>query len=287
MRSVTGGLARADLHGRAQTRGCDIAAGLDTRYSVTMSAAKRPRNAPASAKKPGARSTGTGKAKRSLTRRVLRFLVLAALVLIAIPIVLVPVYAVVPPPFSTLELWQRVMGKPVEGSWVPMDDIAPNLGYAVLMAEDGKFCAHNGVDWSAVRQVIDSDSARGASTITMQIAKNLFLWPSRSYLRKGLEVPLAYWMNVVWTKRRTLEIYLNIVEWGPGVFGAEAAAQHWFNVSAARLTIRQAALLAAILPNPVERSASRPGPFTNRYAGTIERRTRQAGDYVRCIRPKS
>lgn len=264
-----------------------------------MSAAKRSRSKKSEPQKSGsprsgarpaaARAGGTGasgKARRGPVRRLIRVVLLAVLIAIAVPVVLVPVYALVPPPFSTLELWQRITGVSVRKDWVPMDEIAPDLAYAVIMAEDGKFCDHAGVDWSAVREVLDSDSARGASTITMQIAKNLFLWPSRSYLRKGLEVPLAYWMNLVWTKRRTIEIYLNIVEWGPGVFGAEAAAQHWFGVPASKLSRRQASLLVAILPNPNARSASRPGPFTNRYAATIERRTRQAGAYVKCIQPK-
>ncbi len=209
-------------------------------------------------------------------------LVVAAL---ALPVILVPVYAVVPPPFSTLELWQRINGVPIEKRWVPLDDIAPVLTHAVIMSEDGQFCFHRGIDVRELRAVLEagSERPRGASTIPMQTAKNLFLWPSRSYLRKALEVPLAIWMDFVWSKRRMLEIYLNIVEWGPGVFGADAAARHWFGVPAAQLSRAQAARLAAALPNPHLRNPARPGPGTQRVAGIIERRAAQAGAYVRCL----
>ncbi len=216
-------------------------------------------------------------------RRILRFAAIVVVVLIALPVVLVPVYAVVRPPFSTLEAWTRLSGVSVKKQWMPISEIAPDLAYAVIMSEDGKFCAHHGVDWSAVWDVIDSEASRGASTIPMQVAKNLFLWQSRSYVRKALEVPLAYYMDFVWSKRRMMEIYLNIVEWGPGVFGAEAAAQHWFNVPAARLSRRQASLLVAVLPNPIARNPAKPGRATSRIAGIIEQRTRQAGAYVKCV----
>lgn len=231
------------------------------------------------------RNGGKKKPRRSPLRRILRLAAIVALVLAALPIVLVPVYAVVPPPFSSLEAWTRLSGVAVKKQWVPLTDIAPNLAYAVIMSEDGKFCEHAGVDWSAVREVIDSDASRGASTIPMQVAKNLFLWQSRSYVRKALEVPLAYYMDLVWSKRRMIEIYLNVVQWGPGVFGAEAAAQHWFGVPAAQLSLRQSARLAAILPNPLVRNPVKPGRSTAHLAGIVEKRTRQAGAYVTCIQP--
>jgi monofunctional glycosyltransferase len=208
-----------------------------------------------------------------------------AVAVLALPVILVPVYAVVPPPFSTLELWQRLNGVSVEKRWVQLDDIAPVLMHAVIMSEDGQFCFHRGVDVRELRAVLEagSERPRGASTIPMQTAKNLFLWPSRSYVRKALEVPLAIWMDFVWSKRRMLEVYLNIVEWGPGVFGADAAARHWFGVPAAQLSRAQAARLAAALPNPHLRNPARPGPGTQRVAGIIERRAAQAGEYVRCL----
>ncbi|TCT11871.1 monofunctional biosynthetic peptidoglycan transglycosylase [Tepidamorphus gemmatus] len=227
----------------------------------------------------GGRRTGW----RAWSRRLVRGIAIAGLLLAALPIVLVPLYAVVPPPASTLEVWQRLNGVPIKKRWVPLDDIAPVLVHSVIMSEDGQFCAHRGVDWKAVREVLDRGDTRGASTIPMQTVKNLFLWSSRSYVRKGLEVPLAYWADLVWSKRRMIEIYLNIVEWGPGVFGAEAAAQHWFGVPAARLSRRQAALMAAALPNPIARNPAKPGRTTTYLAGIIERRARQAGAYVTCL----
>ncbi len=256
-------------------------------YCQSMATAKSTSaQAPGNGAKRGNRKRKGGrKRQRGPLGRVVRAVAIVLAVLIALPLVLVPVYAVVPPPFTTLEIWTRLSGVPVEKTWVPIDEIAPYLAHAVIMSEDGRFCEHSGVDWSAVRQVIDSDASRGASTIPMQVAKNLFLWQSRSYVRKGLEVPLAYYMDLVWSKRRMIEIYLNIVEWGPGVFGAEAAAQHWFKVPASKLSLRQAALLAAVLPNPIDRNPAKPGRATTRIAGIVEKRAKQAGDYVKCIRP--
>ncbi len=224
---------------------------------------------------------------RSGPRRWLLIAAAVLAVLALLPVVLVPLYAVVRPPFSTLELGQRLTGTTIEKQWVALDDIAPVLMHAVVMAEDGQFCSHRGVDLGELRAVLQSESGpqRGASTIPMQVAKNLFLWPQRSYVRKAMEIPLAIWIDMVWSKRRTMEIYLNIVEWGPGVFGAEAAAQHWFGVSAAQLSRGQAARMAAALPNPHARNPARPGPGTQRIAGIIERRAAQAGAYVRCLAP--
>jgi len=238
------------------------------------------------AKAGGKRQKGGKSTPRGPLRRLARIAVIVIAVLVILPIVLVPVYAVVPPPLSTLEVWTRLSGVPVRKQWVPLDNIAPNLAYAVIMSEDGRFCEHHGVDWAAVQKVIDSDASRGASTIPMQVAKNLFLWQSRSYVRKALQVPLAYYMDLVWSKRRMIEIYLNIVEWGPGVFGAEAAAQYWYKIPASKLSRRQAALLASVLPNPIERNPAKPGRTTSRHAAIVEKRTAQAGAYVKCIQAK-
>lgn len=222
---------------------------------------------------------------RAPSKRLLRRAAGALVALAALPFLVIALYAVVPPPVSTLELWQRLNGVAIDKQWVPLDDIAPVLQHAVIMSEDGQFCFHRGIDLRELRAVIEGGAGRprGASTIPMQIAKNLFLWPSRSYLRKALELPLALWIDAVWSKRRTLEIYLNIVEWGPGVFGAEAAARHWFGVPASRLTRTQAARLAAALPNPHLRNPARPGPGLQRIAAIIERRAAQAGAYVQCL----
>jgi monofunctional biosynthetic peptidoglycan transglycosylase len=166
------------------------------------------------------------------------------------------------PPVSTLMLARWVRGEAVEREWRPLENISPHLPLAVLAAEDGRFCRHAGVDWGAIWEVVeaaDEDGpARGASTIPMQAAKNLFLWPSRSYIRKGLEIPVALYLDIVWPKRRMIEVYLNIAEWGEGLFGAEAAARAYFRKSAAQLTRREAALLATALPNPLRRNPARP-----------------------------
>ena len=191
-------------------------------------------------------------------------------------------------PVSTLMVWQGVTGTDVTRDWVAIDDMADALAHSVLMSEDGQFCSHRGIDWAALSEVIDDaldgETPRGASTITMQAAKNLFLWPGRSYLRKAVEAPLAIYINYAIPKKRLMEIYLNVVEWGPGIFGAEAAAQHYFGRSAARLSPRQAALMAAALPNPIERNPAKPSNGMNRLARVIEGRARKAGGYVDCLK---
>ena len=192
------------------------------------------------------------------------------LVLALIPLVLVPVYAYVQP-VSTLMLWRRVMGERVVRHWRPLDAISPELVRAVIAGEDARFCTHRGVDWDELRDAIeDADEladVRGASTIAMQTAKNLFLWPGRQYVRKALEIPIAYYMSAIWSKRRLIEIYLNVAEWGPnGEFGAEAGALRAFRKSVRSLSAEEAALLAAVLPNPQLRNAVRPGPGLQRLA---------------------
>ena len=157
-------------------------------------------------------------------------------------------------------IWRRMTGKRVERTYVPLARISSNLERAVIVAEDGRFCSHYGVDVAEIRDAIadadDLEDMRGGSTITQQVAKNLFLWPGRSYVRKALEFPLALWIDLVLSKRRILEIYLNIAEWGPnGEFGAEAGARRAFGKPARDLSRYQAALLAAVLPNPHDRNA--------------------------------
>jgi monofunctional biosynthetic peptidoglycan transglycosylase len=178
-------------------------------------------------------------------------------------LLLIMLYRWLDPPTSMLMLGQRLSGTPVIQRWVPLERISAHLSQAVILSEDARFCRHSGVDWGALAEAIEDSRdgiARGGSTITMQVVKNLFLWPSRSYLRKALEFPLAYGVELAWSKRRILEIYLNIAEWGPGVFGAEAAARYHFRKPAAFLTPREAALLAVALPNPLQRRPGRPGP---------------------------
>ena len=212
-------------------------------------------------------------------------LVLLALFLLALPYLVILLYAVEPiRPISTLMLRDLVLLKGYDRQWVEFDDIAPVLVQSVMMSEDGQFCSHRGVDWGEMKAVVqdalDGEATRGASTIPMQTAKNLFLWNSRSFVRKAMEMPLAIAADFVWSKRRLMEIYLNIAEWGPGIYGIEAAAQHHFNVPAAKLSRRQAALLAASLPNPYERNAGKPGRGLQRLAGVIEKRARRSGGSI-------
>lgn len=208
--------------------------------------------------------------------RVARMFVLAVIALVLLPYAITLLYLVVNP-VSTPMIWRWMTGERVTRIYLPLREMAPIMPLTVLIAEDARFCSHGGIDWEGLRTAIaesdDADDVRGASTITQQVAKNLFLWSGRSYLRKGLEFPLALWINLVLPKRRVLEIYLNIAEWGPdGEFGVEAGARRAFNVSARNVTAGQAALLAAMLPNPVDRDARRPGPGLRRLGGIYQGR---------------
>jgi monofunctional biosynthetic peptidoglycan transglycosylase len=205
---------------------------------------------------------------------------------VALVVALVIAYRWINPPTTTLIAMQRAVGTSISRTWVPIERISPNLQRAVVMSEDARFCTHGGIDWREIEEAFDRSQdgvVRGGSTISMQVAKNLFLWPSKSYVRKALEIPITYGMEQLWPKRRILEIYLNIAEWGPGIFGAEAAAQHHFRKPAWRLTETEAALLAVSLPNPILRDAAAPTPGTRRLAQIIQTRMRSAGPYVKCL----
>lgn len=210
---------------------------------------------------------------------------LAALLLVALA------YNSLRPPVSTLMLAHWVRGEPVQRVFVPLSRISPQLVRAVIAAEDGRFCQHHGIDWQAMRhaaeKAIDATGKRagGASTLTMQTAKNLFLWHGRSYLRKALEAPLALGLDAVWSKRQLMQSYLNIAEFGRGIYGAEAAARHYFGVPASALSARQAALLAATLPSPKRRNAAAPSAFVAGYADSIAARVRQGVD-TGCLRAR-
>lgn len=213
-------------------------------------------------------------------------LVLAAIFIL--PYALVLLYAL--PflhPISTLMLADVATLRGYDRRWVSLDEIAPVLVQSVMMSEDGQFCAHGGVDWVQMRGVVEDalegEATRGASTIPMQTVKNLFLWNSRSFVRKAMEVPLALWADFFWSKERIMEVYLNVAEWGPGIYGIEAAARHHFKVPAAKLSRRQAALLAVSLPNPITRVASKPGRGMQRLATVVERRANGSGEYIRCL----
>jgi monofunctional glycosyltransferase len=220
--------------------------------------------------------------------RYWRWAGIAVLVFVLLPYVVTPLYRFVTPP-STPMLWRYVTGQRVVRIVMPLNTISSALPVAVIAAEDQRFCAHGGIDWDGLRQAIedaeDVEDLRGGSTITQQTVKNLFLWPGRSYLRKALEFPLSIWVDLVLPKRRILELYLNIAEWGPnGEFGAEAGSRRAFNKSAHDLGLGEAALLTAILPNPIVRNARQPGPAVRRLAGIYERRAAGGAGLMACVR---
>jgi monofunctional biosynthetic peptidoglycan transglycosylase len=220
-------------------------------------------------------------------RKALRYLIYVALALLVVLVGLIVLWRAVPP-VSTLMLARWVTFRGADRIYVPLARISPRLIAAVVTSEDAQFCRHGGVDWSALNEVIteaDEDGpSRGASTVTMQTAKNLFLWPGRSAIRKGLEIPLAMVIDRAWGKRRVLEVYLNIAEWGDGLFGAEAAARRYFHKTAADLSQREASLLATALPNPILRDPSRPRRRHAVLAAINAGRIVGAESYLDCLR---
>lgn len=227
--------------------------------------------------------------KRGHVARIFRRLVLVLLVLLLLPIMLTLAY--LPPqvhPLSTLMVKDLALFRGYQRDWTPLERIGPRVVNAVLMSEDGQFCSHRGIDLGEFRAVFEDflagEATRGGSTISMQTVKNLYLWHGRSYLRKALELPYAIYLDLVMPKHRIMEIYLNIAEWGPSVYGVEAAARHHFGKSTRELSARQAALLAVTLPNPYLRTPGKPSHALNRLAATIERRAAQAGGYNACLK---
>jgi monofunctional biosynthetic peptidoglycan transglycosylase len=210
----------------------------------------------------------------------------AWLALLVLFISLVALYAVARP-VSTLMLGRTIEGKSYQRIYAPLRTIAPAALAAVIASEDASFCENDGVDWGALHEVLSGvgkhGPSRGASTITMQTAKNLFLWPGRSTIRKGIEIGMALVLGEAWSKARTIEIYLNIAEWGEGIYGIEAAAQRYFHKNASQLNWREAALLATALPNPILRNPERPTPLQRRLAGSLEVRARQNSDLLHCL----
>jgi monofunctional biosynthetic peptidoglycan transglycosylase len=214
--------------------------------------------------------------RASFVRRFFRFLLLLAGLLLAGSIAAVALYRVLPPPITPLMLLRAVQGYGMIKSWRPLEEISPNLVRAVIAGEDARFCEHHGFDWDAIEAAWEryrrgGGRLVGASTISMQTAKNLYLWPGRDWLRKGLEAWFTVWIELFWSKRRIIEVYLNVIELGPGIYGAEAAAQHYFGKSAVALTAQEAARLAAVIPDPLDRSARSPGPAARRYVAFILR----------------
>jgi monofunctional biosynthetic peptidoglycan transglycosylase len=184
-------------------------------------------------------------------------------------------------------LARMVEGKSYQRIYAPLGTIAPTALAAVIASEDAGFCDNDGVDWGSLREVLSGAGkhgpSRGASTITMQTAKNLFLWPGRSTMRKGIEIGMALVMGEAWSKAHTLEIYLNIAEWGDGIYGIEAAAERYFHKSASQLNPHEAALLATALPNPILRNPARPTPMQRRLAASLEAKAREGSDLLKCL----
>lgn len=236
-------------------------------------------------------SSGVEKKPRSfrLRRFFLRFAIAFICLVIAVPALLLGIYRLeFVHPVSTLMIREAIVGDGARREWVDIEDVAPVLYHSVLSSEDGQFCSHSGVDWGALNQVIedaiDGEKTRGASTITMQLVKNLFLWPERSFVRKGLEIPYALMADLILPKKRIMEIYLNIAEWDKGIFGVELAAQTYFGRSAASLGPRYSSLLAVTLPNPKARNAAKPTRSMDRVARIVQRRAKASGAYVQCLK---
>lgn len=229
--------------------------------------------------KPAARRGGR-------VRRTMRWLARALALFIGISVVVTAIYRFIPPPVTPLMVIRLTDGNWISKDWTSYEEISPNLARAVIASEDSGFCSHWGFDFEAIQKALrhneKSHRLRGGSTISNQTAKNTFLWPGDStltrYARKAIEPYFTALIELMWGKKRILEVYLNVVEWGPGVYGAEAAAQYHFHKSAAGLTRREAALLAAVLPNPRRFSAGKPSGYIARRAGQIQSQMNDVAD---------
>ncbi len=223
--------------------------------------------------------------------RLRRWIIRAALLALLAPIPLIVLYRFVDPPATPLMLMRLVQGEALHYQPVPLARISPHLIAAVIASEDNLFCRHMGFDVGALRSEVDNwmdgERPRGASTISMQTAKNILLWPGRDLVRKALEAWFTPQLELLWNKRRIIEVYLNIAEMGPGVYGAEAASQRYFGKPASALGRREAALLAAVLPNPRHWSAAEPSLFVQQRAGRIVRRMDRLGPLLECVRNRS
>ncbi len=233
----------------------------------SSTAKKRPAKKPAPKKKPAQKTEKPGMIVR-FRRFVRRVLFWGILTVFGIALLWTLLYAVINPPTTPYMRAEAHRLVSIEHEWVPMEQIAPVMARAVVAAEDANFCLHWGLDVNAIRDAVDRGRG-GASTISQQVVKNVFLWHGRSWLRKSIEAVWTPLTEAIWSKRRIVEIYLNVAEFDEGVFGVQAAARHYFGVDAADLTPTQAARLAAILPSPKNRSASNPSSFTRDRAASI------------------
>jgi monofunctional biosynthetic peptidoglycan transglycosylase len=211
--------------------------------------------------------------KRSMVRRILRFIARAIGLFLLVSVMWAALYAWLPIPITPLMVIRLAQGQGFSKDWVPYEEISPNLPRAAIAAEDSGYCAHHGFEWEAIQNAWNrnqkSKRIRGGSTISNQTAKNAFLWPDRTYPRKALEFYFTGLIELMWGKKRILEVYLNVVEFGPGIYGAEAAARTYFKKPASALTRREAALLIAVLPSPLKWSVAKPGPYVRERTGII------------------
>ncbi len=215
------------------------------------------------------------KTPRSGLRRLIVILLLLAFLG---PPIWVAIYRVIPPPITILMIERLAEGRGMDRRWVPIRDMAPAMVRSVIASEDSRFCLHHGFDMHAIDAALRHNEAkpgkiRGGSTISQQTAKNVFLWPGRSWVRKGIEAVFTVLIEEIWGKRRIMEVYLNTIEMGPGIYGVEAASRHYFGVSAHGLSPAEAGRLAAILPDPLKWKAAKPGPYVRRRTGSIEARS--------------
>jgi monofunctional glycosyltransferase len=226
--------------------------------------------------------------RRPLWRRLLRVICMSALLFVALTWLCVLVMRFVPPLTSAFMVERRLSasihgehGFALKFQWIPFSKVSADLPIALVAGEDQKFPTHHGFDLQAIADALDEadegERLRGASTISQQTAKNLFLWGGRSFVRKGFEAYFTVLLELTWPKRRILEVYLNIAELGDGIYGAQAAAQEFFHKHAAQLSAHESALLASVLPNPKKLHADRPSPYVSRHADWIERQVRQLG----------
>jgi len=216
----------------------------------------------------------TAKAPRFGLRRLILILLLLSLLG---PPIWVAIYRVVAPPITILMIERMVQGHGLDRRWVPIRDMSPAMVRSVIASEDSRFCLHHGFDIHAIDAALRHNEAkpgkiRGGSTISQQTAKNVFLWPGRSWVRKGIEAVFTVLIEEIWGKRRIMEVYLNTIEMGPGIYGVEAASRHYFGVSARDLSPTEAGRLAAILPDPLKWKAAKPGPYVRRRTGSIAAR---------------
>jgi monofunctional biosynthetic peptidoglycan transglycosylase len=222
---------------------------------------------------------------RRTARSWLKRAALLVLLLLGALLLSILLFRFVNPPITTVMLADKLTGTTLHRQWVPLDDMSPQLPLAVISSEDGRFCRHWGVDWGAMRDAIKAGAVRGASTIPMQVAKNLYLWNGRSYVRKAFELPLALVMSLVWPKDRMIEVYLNVAEFGRGIYGAEEASRYYFGKSVADLTRHEAVLLAITLPNPHIRNPRKPSLRMLRIARAVELRMPIIAKRAGCVMP--